>query len=133
MRQYARQQASTLLRRLAFQVNRAARSAEPEAIHDLRVSIRRLSRCLRVFAPCFPGRSWKKARRDLARLMKPAGRVRDRDITLELLAQCGIPARAAVVRRIEAERREAAGDLVAQLRRWERRDFSHRWRARLEL
>ncbi len=133
MRQYARHQTSTLLRRFAFQVNRAARSGEVEAIHDLRVAIRRLRCCLRVFAPCFPGRSWKKTRRDLARLMKPAGGVRDRDIALELLAEGGISPRASVVRQLEAERREAARELMAELRRWERRDFSHRWRSRLEL
>ena len=47
MREYARLHTAILLRRLAYQLTRAAKSADPESIHDLRVSIRRLSGCLR--------------------------------------------------------------------------------------
>ena len=48
MQEYAVLQTAILLRRLAFQVNRAAKSGEAEAIHDLRVAIRRFSRALRA-------------------------------------------------------------------------------------
>ena len=47
MRDYVHRQTSILLRRFGMQVTRAARDGDPDAIHDLRVSIRRLSRCLR--------------------------------------------------------------------------------------
>jgi CHAD domain-containing protein len=133
MRKYARSQTSILLGRLAFEVNRASRSSEPDAVHDLRVAIRRLSRALRVFAHFFPDGSWKKSRHALTALMKAAGRVRDRDIALDLLRQCGISPRAAISRRLAADRIQAGRDLVAEIRRLEHRDFSRKWRGRLEL
>jgi CHAD domain-containing protein len=133
MRDYARLQTAILLRRLAYQLNRAARNSDTESIHDLRVAIRRLSRCLRVFAPFYPGDSWKKVRRQLAELMEAAGNVRDRDIAVLLLAEAGLPPRAAVATRLAAERRKASRELLLEIRRWKRRSFSRKWRSRLEL
>ena len=63
MRDYALAQTAILLRRLAFQANRAARTGDADAVHDLRVAIRRLSRCLRTFAQFYPDNSWKRMRR----------------------------------------------------------------------
>jgi CHAD domain-containing protein len=114
-------------------LNRADRNGDAESIHDLRVAIRRLSRCLRVFARFFPGDSWKKVRRQLAELMEAAGRVRDRDIALQLLAEAGLPARAAIATRLAAERRKASRELLLEIRRWKSRSFSRKWRSRLEL
>ncbi|SPF37973.1 hypothetical protein SBA4_210003 [Candidatus Sulfopaludibacter sp. SbA4] len=133
MREYARLQTAILLRRFAFQVNRAARSGDAESIHDLRVAIRRLSRCLRVFSQFYPDRYWKRIRRQLAQLMDAAGTVRDRDIAAELLAAAGIRQGAAIVTRLQAERRQAAAQLLLEIRRWKSRDLSRRWRSRLEL
>jgi len=133
MREYARLQTAILLRRFAFQVNRAARSGDAESIHDLRVAIRRLSRCLRAFSQFYPDPSWKRIRRQLAELMETAGTVRDRDIALQLLADAGLPQRAAIVARLPAERRQAAADLLLEIRRWKSRDLSKKWRSRLEL
>jgi len=133
MRDYARLQTAILLRRLAYQLNRAARNGDADSIHDLRIAIRRLSRCLRVFAPFFPGDSCKKIRRRLATLMEATGRVRDRDIALQLLAEAGIPPRAAIAARLAAERRKASHELLLEIRRWKRRSFSRKWRSRLEL
>ena len=131
MRDYARQQTAILLRRLAFQLSRAIKQGDPAAIHDLRVSIRRLSRCLRVFAQFFPDRSWKKIRRELAGLTDLASGVRDRDITLEFLA--GVPRPRAAAARIESERRKLRRDLTLELRLWRSRGFSRKWRRKLEL
>ena len=133
MRDYARLHTAILLRRLAFQLNRAARSGDADSIHDLRVAIRRFSRCLRVFAPFYADAGWKKIRIQLKALMETSNAVRDRDIALGLLKEAGIPARAAVVARLQAERRKANHDLLLEIRRWKSRSFSQRWRARLEL
>ena len=65
--------------------------------------------------------------------MEVAGRVRDRDIALQLLAEAGIPARAAVSTRLAAERRKASHELLLEIRRWKGRSFSRKWRSRLEL
>jgi len=133
MRDYARLQTATLLRRMAFQLNRAERHTDATSVHDLRVSIRRLSRCLRTFAPLYPDHYWKKIRRELAALMQSAAAVRDRDIAIELLGQAGISRRAAVITHLEAERRRAAHDLSLEIRRWKSHDTSRKWRSRLEL
>ncbi|HEY2016502.1 MAG TPA: CHAD domain-containing protein [Bryobacteraceae bacterium] len=133
MRDYARLQTAILLRRFAFQVNRAARFGDSDSIHDLRVSIRRLSRCLRVFSQFYPNRSWKKIRAQLGELMDTAAKVRDRDIALELLTAARIPRNAPVVTRLQAERQRAALDLLLEIRRWKGRNFSQKWRSALEL
>lgn len=132
MREHVRLQTAILLRRLAFQVNRTSNSGDADSIHDLRVAIRRLSRCLRVFSAFYPARSWKKIRSRLAEMMQAAGRVRDRDIALELLAEAGMGRRSAIMIRLEAERRKATRDLRLYLRRWRSRNSFHKWRSRLE-
>lgn len=133
MREYVRLQTGILLRSLASQVNRTARTGDAGAIHDLRVAIRRLSRCLRVFAQFYPGRSWKQMRRRLADLMDACGSVRDRDIAIGLLETAGVPAASPLVRRLDEERRAANRELRRELRRWKDRGFRRQWRARLEL
>ena len=133
MREYAVLQTAILLRRLAFQVNRAAKNGEAEAIHDLRVAIRRFSRALRAFAQFLPGRSGKKVRSQLAQVMAAAASVRDLDIALELLAEAGIAPRSAIVTRLATERRHASHGLRLELRRWRMRSFSRKWRSQLEL
>jgi CHAD domain-containing protein len=133
MREFVRLQTAMLLRRLAFQVNRAARVGDVDSIHDLRVAIRRFSRCLRVFSHFYPGSSWKKIRHQLQGLMEPAGAVRDIDITLELLAQSGRPAQRALIARLKDERSKANRELLQEVRRWRARDFSRKWRVRLGL
>jgi CHAD domain-containing protein len=133
MREYVRLQTGILLRSLASQVNRTARTGDAGAIHDLRVAIRRLSRCLRVFAQFYPGRSWKQMRRRLADLMDACGSVRDHDIAIGLLETAGVPAASPLVRRLDEERRVANRELRRELRRWKDRGFRRQWRARLEL
>jgi CHAD domain-containing protein len=133
MREYVRLQSGTLLRRLAEQVNRTARTGDADQIHNLRVAIRRLRRCLRVFAQFYPGHSWKRIRRRLAALMLACGSVRDRDIAIGLLQEAGVPPASPLVRQLDAERRAASQELRRELLRWKARGFSRRWRVRLEL
>jgi len=133
MRDYARLQTAILLRRFAFQVNRTSHSGDAESIHDLRVSIRRFSRCLRVFSQFYPNGTWRKLRSQLSELMSMAGAVRDRDVALELLADAKISERTSAVTRLRAERERLVAELIEELRRWKSRDFSRKWRRRLGL
>jgi CHAD domain-containing protein len=121
------------LRRLAFQANRTARLSDAGSIHDLRVSIRRLSQCLRVFGQFFPRESGKKFQSRLSAAMDLASAVRDRDIAMELLAAARVPSDSALVQVISQERAGAERSLVAKLERWSRRGFQKKWRSRLEL
>lgn len=132
MREYARLQTSILLRRFAFQVNRVTKSTDADGIHDLRVSIRRLSRCLRVFADLYPDKTWKRLRSRMRELMTACGAVRDFDIALELLEEAGTPD-PGLAETLQKQRRKAAHKLTLELRGWKRKDFSQQWRRRLEL
>ena len=133
MRDYVRQQTAMLLRRLAYQVNRTAQNADAEAIHDLRVAIRRLSRCLRLFSQFYPGKSGQKIRRRLSNLMDAAGDVRDRDIAAKLAARAGVLPPDAVFKRLGNDREAAVRELTAELHHWKQRSFSKKWRAELGL
>jgi CHAD domain-containing protein len=133
MREFALLQTAVLLRRLAFDVHRAAKKGDQVAVHDLRVAIRRFSRSLRVFAQFYPAGSPKKIRRQLADWMKAAGGVRDRDIALQLLAQAGVPREAELAVRLEDERRQAGKELLRELRRFRTHNLSRKWRDQLQL
>src|SRR5438552_1953900 len=126
MRDYALAQTAILLRRLAFQANRAARTGDADAVHDLRVAIRRLSRCLRTFAQFYPDNSWKRMRRSMQALMASAGSVRDCDIAMESLRDSGVKA-AGTLRQLAANRHKAAQELSAELRNWKQRNSSRKW------
>jgi CHAD domain-containing protein len=133
MHDYAKLQTAILLRRLAFQVSRAARSADHEAVHDLRVSIRRLSRCLRAFSQFYPPHTWKKVRSQLGHLMDAAGDVRDRDIAAKMLEQAGMEASDPAFHLLRQERLHAARHLTAVLNHWKQHSLSRRWRVELGL
>lgn len=133
MRDYVRLQTAILLRRLAYEIGKGAKSLNPDAIHDLRVAIRRLNVCLRLFAQFYPGRSAKRIRRQLQRLMELAGGVRNLDIALELLGKAGLSAKIAAAMHLREERRRAANRLAREVRLWKIQGFSRKWRARLEL
>jgi CHAD domain-containing protein len=133
VRDYVRLQTGILLRRMAIQVTRTARTGDADAIHDLRVAIRRLKRCLQVFAQFYPPRSWKPVRRRLAELMDACANVRDRDIAIGLLQQAGVPAASPLLRQLDVERKAAVRELQLELRRWRERGFSRQWRVQLEI
>ena len=99
----------------------------------LRVSIRRLAQCLRVFGQFFPRERGKKIQHRLRTLMDLASAVRDIDIALELLAAARIPSDSALVQVLSEERAGAERSLVGTLERWSRHGFQEKWRSRLEL
>jgi CHAD domain-containing protein len=131
-RRFAREHADRLLGRLAFQVGRANKSHNSEAIHDLRVSIRRFGQALRVFKPCFRGKELRKVRRELKQVLDVAGELRNHDIALKLLGKSKRPERAALQAKIQIGRREARRSLVSLLKNWLDRKSSLKWRAALE-
>jgi CHAD domain-containing protein len=133
MKEFAHSQVSTLLRRLAAQVKRTAEVADADSVHDLRVAIRRLSRALRSFAQFFPGKQWKRIRKELSNLMDAAAAVRDSDVALELIEKAGAGMRARVALTLQARRREAEAELREELQNWHGRGFAREWREALEL
>jgi CHAD domain-containing protein len=135
MHDYAVEQMNRLLTTLAFQVHRAAKKPGPDEIHDLRVSIRRFSQGLELFADFFPKWEIKKINRMLKRMMRLTSSIRDRDITLEFLAESK-PASAqhgAHQPRLAKERSAYQRQFAEMVRRWSTHDFSAKWRDGLSL
>jgi CHAD domain-containing protein len=133
VRDFAAEQTSTLLRRLAFQASRTAKMPDVDAIHDLRVPIRRLAQCLRVFSQFFPRDRTRKTQQKLETVLDLASKVRDRDIALNLLASAPPLSDSSLQQLLSHERTEAERALVAALERWNRRSFHKKWRSRLGL
>ncbi len=129
MQKFVRTQSSTLLRRLAFLAHDAAQLGTAEAIHDLRVGIRRLSECLREFEDFFPKGRAKKVRAHLKDVMKLAAEVRNRDIAVALLQK----AEMTVEEGLEVERRKARENLMDMLRMWNRHELTQKWREDLNV
>jgi CHAD domain-containing protein len=127
---YAIEQMNRLLNTLAYQVHRAAKKPGPEEIHDLRVSVRRFSQGLLLFADFFPKWEVKKIRRMLKRVMRLTSEIRDRDVTLDFLREAGHTAHRP---RLEKERVAYQRQFSEMLRRWSARDFSTKWRNGLSL
>jgi len=71
--------------RLKSHVGIALKDDGAEAIHDLRVANRRLRNALRIFKNFYSRRTRKEARRELKEIMKTAGKVRDRDIAIQIV------------------------------------------------
>jgi CHAD domain-containing protein len=133
MQRYARDRVSTLLRRLAFRMNRAAKLRDAGSIHDLRVAIRRFEQCLQIFHQFLPGGHKKKIRRRLRKIMELSGEIRNRDVAMDLLQQAGLPARSALSARLLRERSAIQIRLLATLDGWGDRDLSRKWGSRLGL
>lgn len=130
MRDYALDQMNRLLTALAFQVHRAAKVPGPEQIHDVRVSIRRFSQGLLLFADFFPPGEVQKIERRLKRMLKLTSQIRDRDIALEFLAKLKQTRHRP---RLVTERLALQKEFSEMGRRWNVRDFSAKWRSGLSL
>ena len=129
--QFVTRQTSRLLDRLAHQATHTTHSGDADAVHDLRVAIRRFVQALMVWKSCFPTRERRKIRRDLKELMGFAGKVRDRDIARELLADENSNEAAALTAKLQIERQEAAKVLSAVLGQWVARKSPSKARGRL--
>src|SRR5881409_2246107 len=103
MDRFASAQASRLLGKLAFRVRQAAKRPNEEAIHDLRVSIRRLTQCLREFRQFFPRHRTKKILEQLGKMMDLAAETRNLDIAIELIGGRGL-AKSAFAANLRKER-----------------------------
>lgn len=103
-----------------LQVTRVRESFAPEAIHDLRVSSRRLRECLNVFAGCFKKRQVTELRKELKSLTNYLGAIRNSDEALlffSLLAESAGEETLAALEEIIAALRTRRGREQKGLRR----------------
>jgi CHAD domain-containing protein len=133
MQSYAHGQVSSLLRKLAFCMNEAAKLRDADSIHDLRVAIRRFQQSLTIFRQFLSNGYRKKIRRRLRKIMELSGEIRNRDIAVDLMKQAGLPARSALSARLLRERKEFERELLALLDRWGECNLSDKWGSKLGL
>jgi len=131
MREYALGQTSDLLRRTAFQANRASVLTRADAVHDLRVSIRRLTQCLRAFDQFLPQDRVRKVRQKLKAMLSLASHVRNRDVALGLLRRAALPSDSPLLEVLAEERTQATQALVEESRLWAKKNIQKKWRSRL--
>jgi triphosphatase len=96
----------------------AVGSSDPEALHDVRVAVRRLTTALDVFADGLDEEARRTARRALRRDAEPLGRARDLDVQMALVRRLRKGARAGdlpgishVLAVLSSERAEAEAEL----------------------
>lgn len=131
MHRYVKEQGSKLLRRLIFRLHRAATSRDPEAIHDLRVAIRRFQQFLRVFEQFLPRAKVKKIRPQLRAILKLSGEVRNRDIASALLKKNGGSNDSPLSMTLARQRRQAQSELLQLIARLHARDVARKWHSKL--
>ncbi len=87
------------------QVERCTAKAGVDEVHDLRVSIRRFSQALRIFASLLSAKPVKSMRKALRPVMEAAGCVRDLDVGMERLIDDGLEENSVVLEGMRTERR----------------------------
>jgi CHAD domain-containing protein len=127
-RQFTVEQARLQLRHLSRQVNRAIKSANAGAVHDLRVAIRRFTQAIAVCRPYLRAPELRKNRKRLKKVMTEAGEVRNCDVALKLVARFHVPNAVHLRTKLQARRKESVNLLVAELRKWTGRQMSLKWR-----
>lgn len=114
-----------LLEALIAEVHRTADSTGVDAVHDLRVSVRRATEALRLSRPQLP--KARKLAKEIKSLRQLAAAVRDRDVTRQLLRRHRLPATDPALIYLQGQRDLAAQQLQAFLRDQLRRNRPQRW------
>lgn len=114
LRDYTNKKIAELEKRVQKETARTLADDSADAIHDLRVSIRRLTQALRALESVIGKQEARRTRRRLRKWMNAAAEIRNRDIALELLESAGIAEDNPVVERVKSSR-DAAHQQLAQL------------------
>lgn len=103
-----------------------------EGIHQFRVSTRRFRAVLEAFPAEFPETGRRRIRRAIRKAFRASGEVRNRDITLGIVAPLELAGSGIARAKLQSERQVAEKDFTPILERWVAKDFVARWRARIE-
>lgn len=125
---FASFQIHRLLRNLTAAIRKTLRAPDAEAVHDLRVSIRRFDQTLLLFGGMLEKKKVRKSRRRLKKVLALAGAVRNCDIADRLVG-----GRFRGVRKEIDRRRASALQLLGNLlRRWDQKQRSSKLSDRLQ-
>ncbi|MCC6368074.1 MAG: CHAD domain-containing protein [Bryobacterales bacterium] len=132
LRQFIGLRIEDLLSRLNQEVELLEKEQDADRIHDVRVSIRRLTQALRALRSLFAKGMYKEVRAQLRTMMDLSSEIRNRDIALELCQAAGVPAEAAPCLALQREREAALGRLLAEARKWKKKGLPLAWREGLK-
>jgi len=133
MRKLVRSQTAERLKKLEHEVRQVLhKPKDADAIHDLRVSIRRLRQELRVFKAWFASEDVKGMRRSLRKLMDRCAAVRNCDIAIEVLRAAACH-KQKLVAGLEKERQRTREELARKLDSWRKEDRTGSWRHHLQV
>jgi CHAD domain-containing protein len=131
LRDFAIRQILQRLEKLVNETQRASAEAhDEEAIHDLRVSMRRFSQGLILFPEFLPESGVRKVRKKIKSMMNLTSEVRNRDIALEFLSD---DADEVLKSRLRAEREQWADEFRRAVALWTAEDLAGKWRKELKL
>jgi len=131
MKQFVELQTSERLKKLESELkNTFDLPEDPDAIHDLRVAIRRLNQTLRVFMAWLNARRVTKLRGRLRKLMERCGAVRNCDIAIEVLKAAEWQGET-ISQSLEKERTHTCKKLRKTLRKWHHSHRAQRWHEKL--
>ena len=126
MREYAVNKTGSLMDDLVFALHTAAKAPDEEAVHKMRVAIRRFQQALRLFRQYFEEKGAEKIKTELRSIMEVAGELRNRDIAMGLVTEGGGDAQALFNQRVQLKHKLAEG-----LKPYAKPDLSLRWRVLL--
>ena len=127
---FAAERCSELLDKMAAACRKAEQHPDPGAIHDVRVSIRRLRQCLDVFEGQFPEKTVASINNRIHKVLKAAGEVRNFDIAAEFLKEFKHPDRN-LVRALRDDRKHSGKAVQARLTKLSEKNSIEKWRAKL--
>jgi CHAD domain-containing protein len=128
LRDFALSQVSELVSGAASNIRAASQDPHPDVVHDMRVSIRRMQQAMRTFRQYLPGKAVKSIRKELKRIMDPAGELRNHDIAIGLVKELG-----SGIPQLDEKRARAEDVLREAIREIAVSDLPDRWRNRLGL
>ncbi|MSV32202.1 MAG: CHAD domain-containing protein [Bryobacterales bacterium] len=114
---------ASLIDALEAQMQKVAELPGVDAVHDLRVSVRRAAEGLRIFTP-----EARKLRNEIRAIREHAANVRDRDVTRQLLRRHRLPATDPACVYLQGQRDLAASQLRQFLALQLGDDRPARWR-----
>ncbi|HUQ91804.1 MAG TPA: CHAD domain-containing protein [Bryobacteraceae bacterium] len=128
LREFAETRVKELLERFYKELGNVSKHHDPTAIHDLRVSIRRLAEALRALKELFPARVEVRVRGRLRRLMDLSANVRNYDIALELCTAAGISHETPQCRKMIRARKTAARQLASCATQLKKNEILSDWK-----
>lgn len=127
MREFAEAQVNAKLERVVAEIERTRTEMSEDAVHDLRVSIRRLAQALRLFGELLGKKAARALRQQVRPLLKCAGEVRNRDIAVGIVRRSKTPGAAQLVKALKAERAALLKELHALLEAFHGVDLRRQW------